>query len=260
MTLNRIVQWLSTATVLGLLVALTAGPALAQRTQSRTGSESQLEAEQTRGERGGAVTPQIENAIFHGMLALSILEGNRVGPIIGGGDGVVVCGDCGDWPGDPEICTDLRQRVHDAAKANLDAQKVLDQFQALLEAYYSWKFWGGVGDMVVDMVVAATTIVTAGTGTGAVVAAAEILVEMGADAAVGAMQQAVADAFGVDLSGETGMQDAVSAFNKARLESHRAYRAALDAWLACRGRRDIALAEVDVWNACWETRQCWVEY
>jgi hypothetical protein len=250
---------LSTAAFFVALFSLTAGPLLAQsRTQSRVNRRTQVrgDANETRTD----VTAEQESAIFHSMLALSVLEGSKIGPVIGGGSGVVVCDDCGDWPGDPETCSDLRQKVHDAAKANLDAQKVLDQFQALLQAYYEWQFWGGAGSMVVDMVAAATTVATAGTGTGAVLAAAEVLAEMGADATVGAMQDAVADAFGIDLSGETAMADAVAAFNEARKETNRAYREALEAWLACRGRREEALAEIDAWNACWATRQCWVEY
>ena len=202
---------------------------------------------------------------------MTYYDGDMRTGLTGNRRGRIVCDDCGMYPGPVgKNCGDLKAKKEAAAKANLAAQEFLDMLQTLLQAYKDWAFWGGVGGMVGDMVSAASAVVTAGGATPAVNAAAKILIDMGKDAAVSAIQEAVAEALGIpNLTSEGAVQDAVDAAESERVKTAKAYDEANRAYADCINQDlpDMTAAEmkaaqdaIDAWEDCWRNRKCRVVY
>lgn len=142
------------------------------------------------------------------------------------------CDSCGDPPEGGLDCSDLKAARDRALDELFGAEATVAIWQAALQAHKDMAFYGGIAGMVSDMVSAASTVLSAGTATGAARAGARLLIQMARDGALEALMEELGIPGLADMS-EAAVEEALSKAEKKRVAAAAKYAAAHKAWVDC---------------------------
>ena len=142
------------------------------------------------------------------------------------------CDSCGDPPEGGLDCSDLKDARDRALDELSEAEATVAIWQAALQAHKDMAFYGGIAGMVSDMVSAATTVLSAGTATGAARAGARLLIQMARDGALEALMEELGIPGLADMS-EAAVEAALSKAETKRVAAAAKYAAAHKAWVDC---------------------------
>ena len=167
------------------------------------------------------------------------------------------CASCGDPPEAGLDCSDLKRARDDALDELSEHEAKVAIWQAALQAHKDMAFYGGIAGMIGDMVSAASTVLSAGTATGASRAAARLLIQMARDGALEALMEELGIPGLADMT-EAMVEQELSKAETARVAAAAAYAAAHQAWVDCMNNpasmSPAELAqhrkELGAWNRC----------
>ncbi|MEM7157874.1 MAG: hypothetical protein AAF799_33850 [Myxococcota bacterium] len=167
------------------------------------------------------------------------------------------CASCGDPPEAGLDCSDLKRTRDDALDELSEHEAKVAIWQAALQAHKDMAFYGGIAGMIGDMVSAASTVLSAGTATGASRAAARLLIQMARDGALEALMEELGIPGLADMT-EAMVEEQLSQAETARVAAAAAYDAAHQAWVECMNNpasmSPAELAqhrkELGAWNRC----------
>ncbi len=167
------------------------------------------------------------------------------------------CDDCGSPPEGGLDCSDLKRKRDDALDVLAEREAKVAIWQAALQAHKDMAFYGGLAGMVSDMVSAASTVLTAGTATGAARAGARLLIQMARDGALEALMEELGIPGLSDMT-EAAVATQLAKAEAARVKAAKAYENAHKAWVDCMNNpASMNAAELNAyqtalsdWNRC----------
>lgn len=260
---------LNTGLVLLLMGSLMPVSAFAQQ---RTGSESRGQTDHAHLERTvtaayNALSAREKQALQNELWGLYlVIQDRSPAPFLHPGPpgpekACVACGSFTPYPDDP--CDSVRDELKELMEKAIMLGIIRDTVQKLKQAFVDAAFYGGVAQLVADIVSTTVTLATAGTGAGFSRAAAKALAGIAVDQIRGAVIDAITGSLPGPLAAavngqltEAAVDQLLKATNDAAVAANKDKNAKILELQACQKSYNTKLQEVEAANQkYWECRE-----